>query len=362
MNHREKLIEIHRKSLTSKPNLPFEIRNELEKFEKIIENQKGLFTVLITLGIHKILFPDQDIRKHQHSILEGFSGRTIDTKFITPTLRELNLPSMRESGWLTRSLEQPHPYDKSYPGKIKTGKENFLNLIHFIETQSVFAEEIILSILKSLNEIRKKNQIILKPLASPEKLSLDKIYFGLETLVNKKYSSPGGSKIPVLICYSLLNIFCKEIERYKNCHVKNIGSHLSPDFRSKASGDIEIFKEDLLYESYEIKLDVEITSHIVNRVKDKIYEHNPERYFLLSSRITKKEKDLIHEKLKLIKKEHGCQLIIDNPLDLIRRYMRVINKLDYFVQNLGEIIVNDPELKIEHKNGWKDFYDSINQT
>ncbi len=341
--------------------MPYEISNELEKFEKIIENQKGLFTVLITLGIHKILFPEQDIRKHQHSIHDGFSGRTIDTKFITPTLRELDLPSMRESGWLTRSLEQPHAYDKSYPGKIKTGKETFLNLVHFIETQSVFAEEIILSILKSLNEIKKRNQIILKPLISPEKLSLDNIFSGLETLVNKKYSSAGGSKIPVLICYSLLNIFCEEVDRYKNCYVKKMGSHLSPDFRSKASGDIEIFKKDILFESYEIKLDIEITSHIVNRVKDKIYEHNPKRYYLLSSRISEEDKELIYQELNLIKKEHGCQLIIDNPLDLIRRYMRVINKLDYFVETLGEMIVKDPELKIEHKKEWNDFYDSINQ-
>ena len=41
--------------------------------------------------------------------------------------------------------------------------------------------------------------------------------------------------------------------------------------------------------------------------------------------------------------------------------MRVINKLDYFVETLGEMIVQDPELKIEHKKEWNDFYDSINQ-
>ncbi len=49
---------------------------------------------------------------------QEISGRSIETKFITPTLKELGLPSMAESGWLTRSLEQPYPYTFDYEGKI----------------------------------------------------------------------------------------------------------------------------------------------------------------------------------------------------------------------------------------------------
>ena len=63
----------------------------------------------------------------------------------------------------------------------------------------------------------------------------------------------------------------------------------------------------------------------------------------------------------LIRKEHGCQLIIDNPLHLIKRYLRIINKIDFFVKNLGEMIIKDPELKIEHKKECEDIYNSINQ-
>ena len=57
----------------------------------------------------------------------------------------------------------------------------------------------------------------------------------------------------------------------------------------------------------------------------------------------------------------GFDVTARNELDLIRRYMRVINKLDYFVETLGEMIVKDPELKIEHKKEWNYFYNSINQ-
>ena len=59
--------------------------------------QKGVWTVLITLLFYKILNPHQDIRCHKVELKNGFSGRTFDTKFVTPTLRKLKLPCMAES-------------------------------------------------------------------------------------------------------------------------------------------------------------------------------------------------------------------------------------------------------------------------
>jgi DNA (cytosine-5)-methyltransferase 1 len=59
------------------------------------------------------------------------------TLYITPTLKELGLPSMAESGWLTRSLEQPYPYNLDYQGKIsnKAVKKAFLNIIDYVESR-----------------------------------------------------------------------------------------------------------------------------------------------------------------------------------------------------------------------------------
>ena len=98
--------------------------------------QKGVWTVLITLLFYKILNPKQDIRYHKVELENGFSGRSFDTKVVTPTLRKLGLPAMAESGWLTRSLEQAYPYTLDYKGKIanKTLKEAFLRLLDIVET------------------------------------------------------------------------------------------------------------------------------------------------------------------------------------------------------------------------------------
>ncbi|MDQ7089227.1 MAG: hypothetical protein Q9M50_01065 [Methylococcales bacterium] len=113
MNYKEQLIELYNEANIGKSYLSSLSDSTQANIRKISEKcftQKGVYTVLITLSIYKILHPEQDIRNHQTQIKNGFSGRTIDTQFITPTLKELKLPSMAESGWLTRSLEQPYPY------------------------------------------------------------------------------------------------------------------------------------------------------------------------------------------------------------------------------------------------------------
>ena len=76
-----------------------ELKSYIDVIAKNSTTQKGVYTVLLTLAIHKLIVPSQDIRLHQEKMTNGFSGRTIDTKYITPTLKELNLPSMSESGW-----------------------------------------------------------------------------------------------------------------------------------------------------------------------------------------------------------------------------------------------------------------------
>lgn len=99
-NHREKLLEIYRKSFNVADinNISDEMINFLKIITGNIDRNKGVYTVLITLMVHKLLEPEQDIRLHQNKMKGGFSGRNIDTKYITPTLKELGLPSMAESG------------------------------------------------------------------------------------------------------------------------------------------------------------------------------------------------------------------------------------------------------------------------
>ncbi len=165
MNHKEKLLQIYHNTdnihdiQASQRQLSKACVQFIKNIAVNATKQKGVYTVLITLLVHKILYPNQDIRYHQSNMKGGFSGRTIDTQYITPTLKELGLSSMAESGWLTRSLEQPYPYTLDYNGKInnKIVKEAFLQLVDLVEKEPQITENILLLLLAEVKQIVKVN-------------------------------------------------------------------------------------------------------------------------------------------------------------------------------------------------------------
>ncbi|WP_414527249.1 DNA cytosine methyltransferase [Nodularia chucula] len=164
MNHKEKLIQIYQSISELESNqtqLPQKYQDYVLEISKKCFTRKAVYTVLVTLLVHKVLYPSQDIRYHQVDLTGGFSGRTIDTKYITPTLTELGLPAMAESGWLTRSLEQPYPYTLNYEGNIspKSLKLAFLNIIDFVEGHPDQAEDVLKLLLKLVKSAKDTNLV-----------------------------------------------------------------------------------------------------------------------------------------------------------------------------------------------------------
>ncbi|MEK7433449.1 MAG: hypothetical protein AABZ74_09980 [Cyanobacteriota bacterium] len=365
MDYKEKLVEIYQKSKmidSSKIILNEIILDDIDTISKKSFVQKGVFTVLVTLFIYKIFNKNQDIRKHQSQIEGGFSGRTIDYKYITPTLKEIGLPSMAESGWLTRSLEQPYPYNLDYNGKIsdKNVKKSFLNLINSVEEDLISPEEILILIFKNITEIQKKDKIKIKPINNPEILTIDKIIELLDKQFSYKYDTFGGSKLPVIAFYSIYKILINEISRYNSCSLGNLSSHTASDKTSKSSGDIEIFRNGKLFESIEIKLDKEIDSNILRIAKEKIVKFNPERYYILSYYgISKNHKEEILKIIDDVKLIHGCQIIVNGVLPSLKYYLRLLSKLEDFFNIYSNLIEIDKELKAIHKKQFIKFIEEI---
>ena len=360
MNHKEKLLEIYKLSYSviDVKNVSKETQDFIKTIGEKINTQKGVFTVLVTLITHKIIDPNQDIRKHQASMAGGFSGRSVDFSFITPTLKELGLPSMAESGWLTRSLEQPYPYNLDYNGKIsnKVVKEAFLNVLDFVEKTPKTAENVLRLLL--FEAIQSKNDAIVAiiPLENPEKLTIDNIIKALDEHFRTKYQTHGGSKLPVLAFYAIYKRLINEIGRYKNCTLANIGSHTASDRTSKSAGDIEIFKNKSLFEAIEVKLDKAIDATMVRIAIEKIARYNPERYYILSYiGIKDSDKLEIADLIDAIKLEHGCQIIINGLLPTIKYYLRLINSLEEFILEYCKLIENDTEIQKIHKEKWNEL-------
>ena len=326
-------------------------------------NQKGVFTVLVTLFIYEIKHPTQDIRKHQKQIDGGFSGRSYDTKYITPTLKKLGLPSMAESGWLSRSLEQPYPYTLDYEGKIGNleVKTAFLNLIDRVETHHQNPKYILVELFKKIINIQKQNIIEIEPIANPDILTIDKIITLLDKQFSYNYHTSYGSKLPVIAFYSIYTILIDELSRYNNCIVKELGSHTASDRTSKSAGDIEIYKDNNLFEAIEIKLDKVIDANILRIAKEKIIKYNPTRYYILSYiGICEKEKQEIQNIINEVKQKHGCQIIINGVLPSLKYYLRLIENLNNFFEIYSNLIQNDNELKAIHKEIFQNLVKELN--
>ncbi len=366
MSYKELLISIYNESINKKDYSKKLTQNILDNIETIANkcfNQKGVFTVFVTLSIYKIKHTKQDIRIHQTQIEGGFSGRSIDTQYITPTLKEIGLPSMSESGWLTRSLEQPFPYTLNYNGKIsdKKVKKAFLELINEIQVNNINPKFILVELFKQIIRIQEENKIEIKPLKNPDKLTISKVINLLNEQFTFNYKTFGGSKLPVLAFYAIYKIIINEISRYDNCILKPLGSHTASDRTSKSAGDIEIFNKNELFEAIEIKLDKEIDTNILRIAREKIIKYNPKRYYILSYYEIKKEDELeINKIIQEVKKEHGCQIIVNGIITTLKYYMRLISNLEVFYNSYSELINIDNELKVIHKQKWNNLTLGLN--
>lgn len=263
---------------------------------------------------------------------------------------------MAESGWLTRSLEQPYPYTLEYNGKIsnKTVKSAFLNIIDYVESNPQNAKNILRLLLYEAIQAKNRSIVPIIKLANPENITIQTLIDALTIHFETNYKIHGGSKLPVIAFYAIYKILINEIKRYENCTLQNLGSHTASDKTSKSSGDIEILKNKTNFEAVEVKLDKIIDSNIVRIAIEKIYRFNSlERYYILSN-VGVKKADIAEIQVLIddTKTVHGCQLIINGVLPTIKYYLRLIGNTEEFICNYSQLIEKDTELKIIHKTTW----------
>jgi len=342
-----------------KSNLDENIKSELDEILSRSESAKGVLTVIITSVVFKILNPEQDIRNHQNSIENGYSGRTFDTRFITPFLKSKKFPAMAESGWLTRSLEQKVPYDENYPGAIKPDslKNSFLSIIDKIENDNL-QKDILSYIIQGLIIERNKHEI---DLAKPINLPINTIVSLLDKHFNSKYISEGASRLPVLAIYSIYQCLLDEIKRFSGKKLLPIESHTSADARSGRIGDIDITDEDNKpFEAVEVKYGIEITLQLVKNTFEKFSTTQVKRYYILSTADVRIEDiEQINQEIDRIKNIHGCHLIVNGIEKSLKYYLRLLTDTSEFIEKYVVLLENDKALKFEHKKRWNEIISAM---
>lgn len=339
--------------------------NDIQKnmIKIIVENEhsnKGVFTVLVSSLTYKCLHKEQDVRYHKVDLPNGYSGRSFDTKYVTPFLKEKRfLGAMKESGWLTRSLEQLHPFTNDFPGRINKDelKMAFLTIFDEIETENVSPYNYLLGIFtQSIIEKQKRTVQVINPIDKESNIPIKDILDMLHEHFYYKYSSRGASILPVIAFYSIYECMIKYFDRFKHKKLDSLGSHSSSDMSSKETGDIVVRNKDTndIYEVIEVKLDIKPTHLMVDYAYDKIkYNNNIQRYYILStSKPDLDEVDKIDNKIDDIYKEYGCQVIVNGIFDSLKYYLRLLTNSDEFLTCYSKNLQANEELDYEHKIVW----------
>lgn len=324
------------------------------------EGNKGILAVLVTLTLYKIVHPEQDIRIHQAQLPGGFSGRSIDSKYVTPFLKEHQFPAMAESGWLTRSLEQPYPYELNYQGKIRPQKikEAFLYSVDAIQTRKFNVSRVLEYLFLRLIASRDSKRIIL---AKPQRLPIAKIIKLLESHFTAKYSGSGASRLPVLAVYAAYQCMMDEVVRFKGKTLCQLESHNSSDRQSGRIGDIDVVSEnDIPFEGVEIKHEIKITPQMVGDAYEKFKGVATERYYLLTTaNMDSVDIDEIEKVVEWIGNVHGCQVIVNGVYSTLRYYLRLLSNPAEFIDKYVELLQSDESIKYQHKTMWNTLVDKL---
>lgn len=322
------------------------------------ESQKGVLTALITSLVKKIETPTQDVRYHKVELPNGYSGRSYDTRYITPFLRE-HFPrlAMAESGWLTRSIEQAHPFTLDFPGKIANTqvKLAFLEILQDIETNDADPQAYLVALLAGLLAAEFERKAI-EYYATDAILTVEQVMHLLREHFYFDYHVSGGARLPVLAVYAAYELLMSALPRYQEKQLLPLKRHSTPDNTSGSIGDIEVINlsDHEFFEAIEIKHNKPISAAMVNLAIGKIRDLPVKRYLLLTT--AEPNTNDLHSITPLIAQmlaSHGCEIIINGVMPTLKYYLRLLETPQQFVMCYEKHLLGDYDLKRIHIEHWQ---------
>ena len=382
MNEIRSILEDAYRFAESKDNIYSELSESQKNWITIItekaESQKAVLAVLITSLSKKIETPTQDVRYHKKELPNGYSGRSFDTAYVTPFISEKfqRFAMKSGSGWLTRSLEQAHPYTLEYPGRIldKTVREAFLQILNDIEENQADPKKYLQAIFASLIDVMARPQVSLSLFENTDKDSIQSSQsdtITINTIVNSlkyhfsfNYRVAGASRLPVLAVYSAYEMLMA-IERYEGKTLSPLKSHTTSDIKSGGIGDIEVLDENEdFFEAVEIKHNIPISPQLVKDGYEKFCETSVRRYYLLTTAEPNvNEPEIVDQLVQQIHRQHGCEVIGNGILPSLKYYLRLLSNpklfLDCYSENLQLDFNQNTDIKAIHLRYWNELLNSL---
>lgn len=132
-------------------------------------------------------------------------------------------------------------------------------------------------------------------------------------------------------------------------------SHTAADRRTDLIGDIHILDaNDTLFEGYEIKHNIPISSGLIQTSFEKLRNTPVQRFYLLT---TYRHADYseFEPDIQRVAQSHGCQLIVNGIAPTLRYYLRLIQDTRGFVNEYVSLLESDPAATFWLKQAWNEI-------
>jgi len=340
------------------------IRNDIDFLIAKIEKNKSIVAALITSLVKKISEPKQDIRLHRTDFENGYSARSLDTKFTTPFFKKY-FPKYanKESSFLTLATRERIRWTKDEGKGLKIRdkklRNSFLNVFEQIEIGNKNPKKYLTYLFCRLIELSIKDGLVFQ---SAEEQNEDVYVLNINLIIEmlqKHFSEKLSSRLPVIAIYSVYEILIPNSKRYENKKLLSLQVHTSSD--KHGFGDIEIYDDkDEPFEIVEIKHNIPIDKYLIFDIVKKIERTKINRYYILTTFQegfeTKETEKSVNEFILRIKRQKGVDIIANGIIPTLKYYLRFIDDYNLFIRSYTNNLINDAknstEIKRFHIEKW----------
>ena len=334
---------------------PYKPGKDIREWTNIIVRTriKAAVTVTVTSLVKKCVDPAQDIRRHRVEIPGGYAGHELDSKIVTPFLKANGFPAVSESGWVRRPFSQNTPYGLNYAGPIGGDglKEAFLRVLDAVEGGRADPRSLLTYMLKQLMGLRELERV---RLARPAGLTIPGIARRLDSHFSGVES--GKARLPILAVYAAYRqMIDSGTSRYRHMNLREMESITVAGSRLGSIGDIEVTdpKDGSVVEAVDIKHGRSITADMVRKAYGRFKTEPVKRYYLLTTAGIGNAEEVAQEVAR-IQEEHGCQVIVGDVSDILKRYLQLLKSPDDFITSYVGLVEDDISIKYAHSSGHND--------
>jgi len=268
----------------------------------------------------KAICPEQSIRLHKASSIsacfswkEGISMRTLDKKYVTPTLRKFNLLRLNADGFMmTRSLAENYPYTFLYKAQVKGAKEQWLLLVEELERNKTSPEETLKYLLSKLvnNAVyftKKANELI--ELNKRLKIFVTNKRYVLSILKEHFNISDYAARLLEIAMHSLMQATI-ELEVFPTCEMKPLSQMRSANKKHGNIGDVELLEDDHIIESWDAKYGKGYLREEIEEALEKLENHHYVRLVGFVTTVDIEKGDEISKRIMEIKELYGIDFVV----------------------------------------------------